>query len=211
MKSIFILIFSIFVSIPLISNADQGTAANPESASLLRNAFNELKNNELDSAIKDLNEYISLYGADTRAYAGLGNAYSKKGDFDKAKENFDKAISLDNKEAFPYLGLGNAYLRKKDFDKAVENFNKAISLDQNSSHAYVGLGNTYLEKGDFNKAIKTFSTAIGLNENNTLAYSGLIRSYRADKEKDHTAEISNVLEKLKKLDNNLAQELSGSM
>ncbi|MBU1940830.1 MAG: tetratricopeptide repeat protein, partial [Candidatus Thermoplasmatota archaeon] len=130
-------LLSVVISIFIFSSGAI-CASNDTASDLLKVGYEKIAKNDLEAAIENFNEAISIDPKNPQAYAGLGNVYARKGDTEAAIENFNKAISIDPKNSQAYAGLGNVYARKGDIEAAIENFNEAISIDPKKSQAYAG-------------------------------------------------------------------------
>lgn len=84
---------------------------------------------QLDLAIKDLDQAIQLDAKNVFPYISRGFAYADKGDLDRAIDDFSTAIKLEPDEAENYYNRGRAYARKGDRDRAIEDYEKALTLD----------------------------------------------------------------------------------
>jgi len=139
--------------------------------------LNETKD-DLDRAIEDCNQAISLDPNDASAYTCRGNAYNKRGNHDRAIENCDQAIRLDSNYAWAYISRSQAYIKKRDFDRAIENCTQAINLTPNDADAFIYRGVVYITKGDRNLAIEDFTQAIRVDPNNVSAYINRGNAYK---------------------------------
>src|SRR4030043_487806 len=107
-KIFVVLLISIFILASygesVFSSSDN---ASNELSGILASARKKLQDNDFDGAIDNFNKALSINKNSPAAYAGLGNAYSRKGDFEKAIEYYNKAISLKAESPGVYTGLGN--------------------------------------------------------------------------------------------------------
>lgn len=84
-------------------------------------AIQLMQDNELDQAIKTLEELVVKYPDEYNLYYQLGNAYSSQKDFEKAAIHFQKAIdirpALLEDPLFAYM-MGESLYNIKQFDLA---------------------------------------------------------------------------------------------
>src|SRR3954471_10755910 len=69
---------------------------------------------ELDAALADLNEAISIDATYACSYVNRGRVYGFKGDYDRAIQEYDTAIKLDARMALAYNNRGDAWIHKRD-------------------------------------------------------------------------------------------------
>src|ERR1700722_10619627 len=137
-----------------------------------------LSKGDLDRAIADYNQAISLDPKYSKAYHGRAIAYKARGDVDRAIVDYNQAIGLDPKYAIAYNNRGVAYEGKGDLDRALADYSQAISLDRKYVAAYSNRGNIYVSKGDLDRAIADYSQAISLDPKYVVAYGNRGNMYR---------------------------------
>ena len=113
-------------------------------------------NNDIDSALRLVNEEVQKRPESATAYYYLGKVLVLKKDLEKAAEAFSKATDLAPKWPQPYRGLGEVYLRQGKISEALAKveglYNKSPSLA-----AGMNLAVLYEYNGQYNDAIKTYS------------------------------------------------------
>ena len=127
-------------------------------------------NGELDLAIADFNEELSLEPT-ARTYISRGNALTNKKEYGKAISDFDKAILLDPTNASAYHNRGAVWVAKNDLDNAMSDYNEAIRLKSSYVEAYRNRGNVYELKKEFDKAVYDYEQATRLDPNYSDAYN----------------------------------------
>jgi len=139
---------------------------------------------ELDKAIADFTQALTIDPNYAVAYSSRGLAYHYKGELDRAIADFTRAIALNPNltEAYYYRGL--AYATKGELDRAIEDSTKAIALYPNLTEAYYYRGFAYYTKGELDRAITDFTRAIALNPKLEQAYSNRGAAYKAKGELD---------------------------
>ena len=135
-------------------------------------------NDDLDGAIKLLDEAIKLNANNALAYFARGTVYVGQKNFDAALKDFDAAIKLNPNDADTYNNRGNVYVGQKNFDTALKDFDAAVRLNPNDAGILYNRGNVYMDKDDFNAAIRDFTKAIELNSDYAAAYFNRGLSYK---------------------------------
>ena len=138
-----------------------------------------LPNLDVDTKINLLNDYVSKYPNDWRAYNNLGVNYIKKNDLASAKTQLEKAKSIDANQSAVYNNLGVVDLANGDIVAAKEDLGKGKNLG--SDEAGYNLGVINIREGEYAKAVAnfgsrpTFNKALAetLNKNTSAAASTL--------------------------------------
>jgi tetratricopeptide (TPR) repeat protein len=95
--------------------------------------------NNLEGAIKDLNQCIELDGGDAEAYRIRGRMKGRLGKDSDAKEDFSNAIKHEkdkDKLSMSYRLRGYAQYALEDYKNAISDYDKAIKLDPTNAEAY---------------------------------------------------------------------------
>jgi serine/threonine protein kinase/tetratricopeptide (TPR) repeat protein len=116
----------------------------------------------------------------TLAYAGLGQAFSKKYELTKdpqwiapARTNGLQAARLDDTLAPVHLALGQIYFSTGRAADAVHEFRRTEEIDPASAEAWFGLGLVYSEQGDLERARESFQKAVSVRPDYWIGYNGL--------------------------------------
>lgn len=99
----------------------------------------EEDNNQIDSAITNLNRAIVKNPEFYKAYYNLGCIFMKKKIYPLAVENFEKAAKLNKENPYVLYNLGVAELCTGEYSKAKKNFIKAIYLKNDEKNFYYNL------------------------------------------------------------------------
>jgi serine/threonine-protein kinase len=147
-----------------------------------RGYLQEFKNPEdIDKAVNEFKQAITIDPSYALAYAALGNAY-RLGfqEFSRGKEwvsgastNCEKALSLSPQLVEGHICLGNVLNGTGQYAKAIEEFQQALQSDPSSENALVGLGKAYTNSGNLQAAESTYKNAIALRPNYWGVYSSL--------------------------------------
>ena len=126
---------------------------------------------QLEPALKDYDQCITLNPRNAKCYIGRGNVYSDQGRYDEALKDFDHALRLKPDLADGYNGRGSCLAYLGQLDAAIREFNRAIELDSEFAQAYYNRANAYDSKGDLDAAIDSYDHVIQLRSDHAKAYN----------------------------------------
>src|SRR5262249_7303498 len=109
---------------------------------------------ELEGALTDANQAISLDPDSAQAFFRRGDIYKDLDRPDLALDDFNKAILLDSKVPVYFIDRSNAYLDKPDYNAALSDIAEALRLDPSDADEAILNRCTILAfKGDFEAAL----------------------------------------------------------
>lgn len=125
----------------------------------------------LDEAIDLLKHALALDPNYAHAYAGLGYAYTLKGQFllqpelfDQAVELFQKAMEMRPMLADAYSGLGMCFVAMGRDNDAIGALRRALSFAPHDASVHSALGRAYaIGKGMFREAVAEYEQAMKFN------------------------------------------------
>jgi tetratricopeptide (TPR) repeat protein len=158
---------------------------------------------QYDKAIPALQEAIRLKPDYATAWYGLGVVYDQSQQYDKAIPALQKAIRL-KPDSATWNNLGIAYDALHQYDKAIPAYQEAIRLKPDYVEDWYALGFDYGALQQYDKAIPALQEAIRLKPDYATAWYGLGLLYY---EQGNRSEVMRVYEKLKTLDQSLAEKL----
>jgi tetratricopeptide (TPR) repeat protein len=126
--------------------------------------------NDLDRAIADYTQAVTLQVDNAEVYHNRAVAYGKKGDYDSAIADFSRVLEIDPDYAIDYYNRGYAYDLKEDNKSAVADYSKAIELNPNYADAYNNRGTAYDELEEYDLAIADYNKLLSLQPDNVNAY-----------------------------------------
>ena len=118
---------------------------------------------QMDLAIEQYNEAISIDPEFTVAYFDRGIAFQRIEDYDQAIADYTQAIALDPDYASSYYQRGVTYYYQGDLEKAISDLNKATELDSTYALAYAVSGQVYAELGKVELAVGNYEKALELD------------------------------------------------
>jgi tetratricopeptide (TPR) repeat protein len=129
---------------------------------------------DVERAIADFNQFISLYPNWVAGYFNRGNAYFKKGQYDLAIADYSEALRRNPKDPAGIIwNRGNAHAEKRDYPGAIADYDQAIALSPKFADYYRIRASTYEKMGERDRAIADYRRALSLNPSNQAAKNGL--------------------------------------
>lgn len=123
---------------------------------------------ELENAVRDLTEAISLAPDFWPAFEARADLLRENGQCDLATADYDVAIKLQSERAPLVVNRGLCLLATEQGDRALADFDRTIELDKDNAAGLAVLAWTlkagqHLAKNDFAAAITDYDAAIKLN------------------------------------------------
>lgn len=137
----------------------------PLCALIKRPSYNDLKaiemlnNNQIDSALVLLKEYLIHDEKNTDMLNLIANIYSQTGNNEAAIPYIEKSYQIDATKAETIQMMGIVSLQKNDYAKAQQLFTQIITENPQYTKAYMYLAMAQLGAGDLNNALSNFNTA----------------------------------------------------
>jgi len=123
------------------------------------------KKNQLDRAVADLNEAISIQPNYLLPYNARGIAYLQQCSLDQALSDFNHAIELNPTFVQAYNNRAATFLSKGDADHAVAEATTAIQFDTGYALAYATRAVSNIKLRQFDLASADIDRALSLNPN----------------------------------------------
>ncbi|MBE9125641.1 tetratricopeptide repeat protein [Coleofasciculus sp. LEGE 07092] len=204
-----------------IEEFNQGLEIDPDHAEAynLRGQARQYLN-DTPAAIEDFKQAAWLEPQNPAPYNNLGKAHAQVGDLYAAIEDFNEAIRIDPKNVEAYKNRGDVRLKAGDKEGAIKDYDQALQLDPNYAGAYNNRGDVRSKLGDTEGAIDDYTRTILLDNNSVVAYKNranlhlklgdkqsAVEDYKKAAElymkQGKTAQYQEILEKLKKLEQEL--------
>jgi len=125
----------------------------------------KLEIGNLQEAIEDFDQAITIDPNSVPAYFNRGQAYVLQGEIQKALTDFNQAIEIDPNSFIAYNNRGLAHLQRGDFEGAIADFTTVIDMNSNFAPAYNNRGVTHLQVGNIQDAIADFNRTIEITPN----------------------------------------------
>lgn len=165
--------------------------------SLLEQAIEYQKKNDLDNAEKIYKTLVSQNKKDFNAIYLLGTIEAQKKNYDKAVVLIKESLSIYNKNFVAYNNLGLAYYNLEKFKDAVLSFQQAIYLNPNYVESYSNLGNVFLKQKKYLIAFKLYKKAFRLNNKIFISFKNIINLLIEIKKYKPAEKFLNQLQSLK--------------
>lgn len=124
-----------------------------------------LKEKNIEKALDQLKQAISLNPSSSKAHNLLGIAYFQQKDYKLAEEEFKKAVNFDPFYAQAHNNLGGVYFMQRKFDEAEQMYKKALSLSSELISANYSLGTLLIAVGKTEESTLYISKGIELDPN----------------------------------------------
>ncbi|MEI0558328.1 DUF2971 domain-containing protein [Brachyspira intermedia] len=164
----------------------------------------EIKNNNFELAIKDLNKALKLGFNNKDVHFTRGLSYFRLAIFENNYEyiylsikDFNTIINSDmnNGEAYFYRGL--AYHKLEEFDNSINDLKKSIELNFYDKDIFLYISSSYFNLCNYEEAINNINKFIEKNSDSEIGYLDRATSYinlYLRKDKNHN-EYYNIIEK----------------
>jgi len=161
------------------------TASNPDEAkrnaqALVDQAKELYKNDEVEKAVKVLEQAIKLDPANAEGHLRLGMSYAaldrkpeSDDEYKKAIELFKKKVEADPKDGSAFFYLGEAYNFLHRDEDAARNYREATQLNEKDEEAWYQLGMSLIKLARYAEAVSAFQKAVELDANDYRATDGL--------------------------------------
>lgn len=113
-----------------------------------------IKNNDIQRAIKELNQNITSNKKDYRSMTLLADIYFSQNRLADAMDMYEKSYKIKKNYTATLMGVANMYLIKKDYKNAAEFFIRAYKQDKNKSEALITAALCYKNLGMIDKSIE---------------------------------------------------------
>ena len=125
---------------------------------------------DIDGALEDYNQAISLDPKNALAYYRRGLALQSKNDLDAAVSDYTQAIAFDSKQANAYSNRAFIKQSKGDLDGALADYDHSLALNPKIAVAYYNEGLIKVQKGNLDGAIDSYNRALDLDPQMAIAY-----------------------------------------
>jgi serine/threonine protein kinase/Flp pilus assembly protein TadD len=171
-----------------VGEAAHGTT-NPEAFRLYTRGVGFLENEtvpeDVDSAIVQFQQALTLDPGYAEASARLGLAHFEKYRLskdqslvDEARSACERALALSPRSPQGNVCLGVIHKGTGQYQAAVSDFQMAIEADLNDDEAYRGLASAFIELGRMQDAEDTYKKAISIHPQYASGYGQLAHLYR---------------------------------
>ncbi|MEZ4888129.1 MAG: tetratricopeptide repeat protein [Chitinophagales bacterium] len=130
-----------------------------------------LEKGELDKAISDYDQYITMRPNNTKGYFERGIVYLQKKAYQKAIIDFNEVLKLQakNVNALKYKGI--ALLESRQYEEAVKNYTRMLALQKENAQkeAYLQRAKAYENLQKFDAAIADYTSILELLPNDVNA------------------------------------------
>jgi lipoprotein NlpI len=151
--------------VPAPIPADPATAADFNARGVIRQS-----NNDLDGALSDFTQALTLDPKNTDAFFHRGLVEESRGNLDNALADYNQVLDLNPKQTDAFSHRAYIKQAKGDLDGALADYTQALNLNPKIAAAYYNQGLIENQKGFFDAAIADYDHALDLDPKMDKAY-----------------------------------------
>ncbi len=144
---------------------------------LMNSAVYAFKNDDLDKALKNLNQFIVQYPEDQRGYGARGGVLAKLGKETEAIADLEKAVSMGLFSLDAYRNLGKIYINQGEFQKAADSYQKYLNFYPRDPEMNYLKGVIEERLGNYQESTNYISIAIEEHPENGRYYVSRAKAY----------------------------------
>lgn len=180
-KYIFLsIIISLFLSgVLAFAESDEEIANYNRAVDLYNQAIDDLKEDNIDEAIKKLALAKTIYPKEKEIYNVLGHAYAENEEYDKALENLQEYLKFEPSAPEVNGLIAQIYVYQyEDYSRAIPYLRTAIDNDPNDSTYRQLMGYVYEQLGFFDEAAKWYGESEQDGWTQQRLYSTAINAFK---------------------------------
>jgi tetratricopeptide (TPR) repeat protein len=140
------------------------------AAVLLNRAQLYLNDDDIDSALADLDASISAYPQGVDSLSLRARIYLFQDEFDAALTDYNSLIELNPTEPNHLIERAFVHVRQGQIEEALDDYSRAISLNPDNAQPYIERGFILAQTGDAEAALSDYDRAIELSPNDDSYY-----------------------------------------
>lgn len=149
---------------PELAALNQKIASDPENAGYYADRADfYYRNNNLDNALQDLQQAITLDSMQPPFYSLLADVYIKYFKSYQGLKALEKAAALFPENIPTLIKLSRTQLLLKLYPESMKTINQVLTLDPTLGEAHLMLGMNFKETGDTARAINSFQKAVNFD------------------------------------------------
>jgi tetratricopeptide (TPR) repeat protein len=160
----------------------QGGTVDQQVRSLVASGRAHSDRGELDLALKDFDQALSLAPRRPEALIARGDAFYGLKQWDKALADLEEYVSLRPTEPVGLDHRGLVYAQRKDIPRALADFDAALKANPNYAEAHNNRGFMFYQQKDLDKALVDYNEALRLRPDYALPLKNRADLYIARKE-----------------------------
>jgi len=146
-----------------IINDEKKTIRPKQKDELITKAEIYLKNGQLEKAIKNCKDILTVNPKSEHAYWLWSSCLRDLGQYEEAIEKLKNSIKIDSKSYWSYGAMGDCYKDLMQYAEAEDQYRKATEINNKYEDAYRAWGHCLLLRKHHNKALEKFKKAIEIN------------------------------------------------
>ena len=128
------------------------------------------KKGDLDAALRDFDQAITLKPDFAEALNSRGTVFTKKDDLDRAFRDFEHALKIKPDFAKALNNRGLTFAKKGDLDAALRDYDNALKSEPDYAEVLNNRGAAFAKKGDLDAALRNFEHAIEIKPDYVEAF-----------------------------------------
>ena len=128
------------------------------------------KKGDLDAALRDFDQAITLKPDFAEALNSRGTVFTKKDDLDRAFRDFEHALKIKPDFAKALNNRGLTFAKKGDLDAALRDYDNALKSEPDYAEVLNNRGAAFAKKGDLDAALRDFEHAIEIKPDYVEAF-----------------------------------------
>lgn len=156
----------------------------------------EYEGGNIDTAIKQLNDYVAEYPRDDFAWTLLGHAYADLDRLDEAQAAYEEALAIDPGRFQAITGMGIVHRMRGDYELAMEAYRAALAIDPEYAQAYSSMAIIALRQSQDAKALEYAIRGYELDTTDPVIAANLAVAYHYNGNFDERDRMARVAEQL---------------
>lgn len=149
-------------------------SAEDRLAKHLENGQELVQNGELEKAVVEFRNSLSIDADSVPAHLGMAEIYETQRNYPAMVAHLNKVVEIDPQNAVALIKLGQIMMLSGQLDQALENANAAIAVAPENVEALVLKAGISLRLDNVEAALELAKQAIALDPNNATAHAVLI-------------------------------------
>ena len=151
---------------------------------------------DYNTAIKIIQQALTINGEDAMLYTKIAGLYSDIGNYQEALSAYKKAVKLRPNDAFIYISMGNILQTIGDYENAYNAFKHAQQIYPEYKYNYLNVANIEYFRKNYKNAIENYSAFLSAYPDHMEAGENLANVYLLSNQPDKACELySNLYKK----------------
>ncbi|MGL4986974.1 MAG: tetratricopeptide repeat protein [Treponemataceae bacterium] len=144
-----------------------------ELSNLSKEAYQLLKDNQIDQAIENFNKILELDINNNYALVGLGDAERRRNNIAKAMEYYNTCITFYPNNNYALFGLADCYKINREYQKSIDIWLNYLKNDIENITILTRIADGYRKLRDFKNSKQMYLKVLDIDKSNAYALIGL--------------------------------------